>query len=969
MTVGDLVARIKEEGDEQLVQATMMWAVIAAESSTEVLDRVRDLLPQLRHTVEHAKTQRLELYRDMRYFLNAPIFTLLTVDTFTRFMATLDKYEATRRLVLPEYQVEDYLKTLEELSVYSGNFRKALAKACSDTLLVSNEPFTTKEVEQFIHFCVFSNLALQCQSADVIHWAHMSGLQVEHCVTRDISRKLGVFAPDIGEFTTLDISLHMYQVLGDKTEPVRLLTLVAALLDEEEAFAKIEALTLTELKQVKAEHLAEVCKGIIRGGRFPLITTLHVAGLFRRLAQVYLSDSADYMVQYAAFTTTVLNLLDDFASDQIAFLFLDEENPREQTALSVALATNNTALLSHPRVTRLFDYLWGVPDFMALESLGEQDRTSAYRMLLFHPKDYFRLPLGKFIIHTFNYMLFLALFSYFIAWKSVPLDAAFSGAEALVYAMAAGFTASALGELSSEGPEYFASEWNVIDSFLYLSFVVAMVARGLALASQSTSAFLTLVYRLSVTSICVLLWVRMLYIFVIHPTLGPLQRVIFRLTADIRNFVVLLAVFWFSFTSAFYYLLHDWSEDFADWTDSLLTTLVGMLGQFDFEDLFRIPNKFTRGFAQLAYCLFLSLGLIVLLNLLIAMMTKTYASVKDDSARSFLFEFAKLTHEYDKRPHYLPPPLAALVYLWVLPLFAMIRVCCIQSRTARKESKDDQFVALELQPLEEDLQAMKEEVIVRLSAEDMASDDLVELVDALEPRHLRTVVQEFAQFSSWRCGYCLHWNNYPTFHILLQYLKERDPTVESQSIGLVSTQSRLCINCMRLKHPISSLVYYRVQASYYTFMALLWVPLLLLSIIPYSITALKNGVLVKAAESIKDSIDEVLRGKRHAQLAEQDADLATEKRLWVARNLAQAASVDSGDIVQSLVALEKDIDALLTAYKERMGHAGEAGGLVSPMGMSDVALDRSFAEPSLASGSFEDLDEVLGLLDQDMGDL
>ena len=121
---------------------------------------------------------------------------------------------------------------------------------------------------------------------------------------------------------------------------------------------------------------------------------------------------------------------------------------------------------------------------------------------------------------------------------------------------------------------------------------------------------------------------------------GPLIRMIIEITRDMLPFLLVMAVLILGFSGAFYIIFTPPPDEgpeslppqFANFQSTLLSAFVLMLGEVDVEP-FTATRKSTV--AVLLLCLFEVLGMIVLLNLLIAIMGDTFARVKEMESLHF----------------------------------------------------------------------------------------------------------------------------------------------------------------------------------------------------------------------------------------------------------------------------------------------------------------------------------------------
>ena len=111
---------------------------------------------------------------------------------------------------------------------------------------------------------------------------------------------------------------------------------------------------------------------------------------------------------------------------------------------------------------------------------------------------------------------------------------------------------------------------------------------------------------------------------------------IIEITRDMLPFLLVMAVLIIGFSGAFYILFTppqgatgndaEVPESFANYQSTLLTTFVMLAGELDTAAFMDSPHA---PMAVVMFCTYQVLGLIVLLNLLIAIMGDTFQRVKD----------------------------------------------------------------------------------------------------------------------------------------------------------------------------------------------------------------------------------------------------------------------------------------------------------------------------------------------------
>jgi len=835
------------------------------------------------------------------------------------FMAKIESETQLACLSLEEKEIEMILLEIAVTKDISTRFAELLRNAADKIDIHGN--FDIKQRTKILHFVTFMRLANVFRSSEVIEWARSQGLDV--CVALD--RKICSAAvkdlevTNMDAYGTMDVTVDLYQMLSDKDEAVAILKFIAHEMNQFKALEILERITVKHLKEIQAAHLAEVCSGLVCGSNYPLISSVQCAGLFQQLSKIYVSDCEGYLNEYKAFTQTTLNLVDDFPSDQIALLFLEEVGPSGQSAIEEAVRTNNYELLKNPRVARIMDSMWSVPFFMTADSLSTgRGLKNAVVFLARNPWAFFRLPFGKFIVRALNYLMFVAFFSYTFCISHRTLSSEYSIDELVLEGMALGFILTELKEIYLQGmASYFEDEWNIVDDIIYIGFAIIIVLRALSyfIPGFGEETIWVLIYEIAVTSNAIFMYIRILYVFAIHPTLGPLQQTIFRMTGDIRNFFFILILFWFGFSVAFFFLLNpeieqnDSLEGFITITQSVLTTYIAMLGSFDYDSFNNIDDDIIRVFTRFMFTLYLSIAIIILLNLVIAMMARTFSAVQEASISAFLFGKAKMTHQYDKMGCELPPPFSILVFVTSLPFWVIFKLCCRKPHS-RATLQGVQTSIMAPAPDPTGASDEKQEYMHQLLSQ-LADHERFGLEGILEVRHCRAIKEENESFEPWRCAICHHYNDKPTYIQLLRFMKARDPTPQKMSIQLMSTRSRICADCKRSRRPIESFDYVVERISYVYFIMLLLPVLLILLGIPFVFSLLTEGVLLSWLERLASRKEEL------NEIEKEIVDDGHAKRTWTLNNfISVGSSVDK---------INEDLHAI-SSYIVQIGRSIETYG-------------------------------------------
>jgi len=195
---------------------------------------------------------------------------------------------------------------------------------------------------------------------------------------------------------------------------------------------------------------------------------------------------------------------------------------------------------------------------------------------------------------------------------------------------------------------YLRSMWNVIDlTTLILTLVIIIMdfadTKATTLRTVSSVAI-------------VLLWMKFFYFLRIFDSTAPLIRMIVEITADIRPFLLVLVVAIFGFANGFFLLALNRSSEVPEGEESyrFLTTYIEALryvyllglGEFGVDE-FAGKDETVLWIFFIIASIFI---LIVLLNLLIAIMSDTFAKVAATSDQAMMREHLQLIMENKQLP-------------------------------------------------------------------------------------------------------------------------------------------------------------------------------------------------------------------------------------------------------------------------------------------------------------------------------
>ncbi|XP_053966851.1 transient-receptor-potential-like protein [Anastrepha ludens] len=309
--------------------------------------------------------------------------------------------------------------------------------------------------------------------------------------------------------------------------------------------------------------------------------------------------------------------------------------------------------------------------------------------------------------------------------------------ELLVVFYVFGFMWEEVQEIFTVGMRsYLRNMWNFIDflrNSLYVSVmclrIIAYIQQTSEIAHDPKMAFVPrekwddydpqLIAEGLLAAANVFSALKLVHLFSINPHLGPLQISLGRMVIDIVKFFFIYSLVLFAFACGLNQLLwyfadlekskcYSLPDGAADWagngdscmkwrrfgnlfesSQSLFWASFGMVGLSDFE-LTGIKS-YTRFWGLLMFGSYSVINVIVLLNLLIAMMSNSYAMIDEHSDTEWKFARTKLWMSYFEDSATLPPPFNIMPSAkWLIRVFRKSSKEIDKKRSKKRQIKDQQ---------------------------------------------------------------------------------------------------------------------------------------------------------------------------------------------------------------------------------------------------------------------------------------
>lgn len=178
------------------------------------------------------------------------------------------------------------------------------------------------------------------------------------------------------------------------------------------------------------------------------------------------------------------------------------------------------------------------------------------------------------------------------------------------------------GEFRADGRLYFKSFWNWLNILAYGAILATIPLESFGKSmDQAHHGLLSL--------ISVSLWINLLQYLRIHKSTGILIATMGRMVRDVRQFLILYSVFLFGFSSALHAIMSH-ADGYKTYGDSFITSLLMLFGNLTYEP-YSSATGWTWVFANLLLFVYLICVVIMLLNVLIAMMSTSFAIITESS--------------------------------------------------------------------------------------------------------------------------------------------------------------------------------------------------------------------------------------------------------------------------------------------------------------------------------------------------
>ncbi|XP_060077266.1 transient receptor potential cation channel subfamily M member-like 2 [Ylistrum balloti] len=298
---------------------------------------------------------------------------------------------------------------------------------------------------------------------------------------------------------------------------------------------------------------------------------------------------------------------------------------------------------------------------------------------------FYQAPVVKFVGNSMIYVVFLMLFAYALLSKFDTTCTKFEVALAVCVSV---LFCDEIIQMKSTGPgTYFQNKWNYLD----ISGVILFVC-GFCIFLFESAIFTEGLGRMICSFSFICFSLSLLGVFALHENVGPQLQMIKRMFFDLLSFLAILLICVMTYAIAAYVNLYPASRIDGDLVFNLLRipywNLYGELNlevlelkepDCSFDPLIyqngaipRCPTAIGSYLVPVLMGMYMLFASILLLNLLIAMFSNSYAKVQAETHLHWCFQRSTLIHECSSRPR-IPLPFKLTTNLFKL-------LCCCRRK-------------------------------------------------------------------------------------------------------------------------------------------------------------------------------------------------------------------------------------------------------------------------------------------------
>eukprot|EP01084_Bolivina_argentea_P145456 254946_1 len=435
----------------------------------------------------------------------------------------------------------------------------------------------------------------------------------------------------------------------------------------------------TDLTRFDAKELNKVTEKICIGSKYPVCTALEIARWFQNRAALDVARGTLFLEVGATYIEAARDYLSIIESDHLATILLEvKSDMNNMNALDMSLEYELTGFVTNDVVERITTSMMNDWEFLRPKHKEEAFEINPLSIDLMWKKlwhfysIFYFTPLGYYITTITLYIGYLILFTVLSFSKFRVYDEMTEG-EIVFWIFNMGYVVYEILQAMGEGLEkYFSSKSNYFDTLISIVFLISISIRVHAnrvpnpcetphsvepecwYYSPENVTFMILWAIATIT-----LYVRLLLFCVLSRTLGPMVKIIFDMKDDIITFFTIMFCIFCGFVISMMFLMEEIHLDFTDFLSSLLTLFNSLMGEFAFDGFKDAEegNTILLVAGHFFMIIYLIVSALVLLNILIAMMAKTFDTIHEDTTSTIMFSKFALTYSISTSTAFTPPPL------------------------------------------------------------------------------------------------------------------------------------------------------------------------------------------------------------------------------------------------------------------------------------------------------------------------
>lgn len=406
---------------------------------------------------------------------------------------------------------------------------------------------------------------------------------------------------------------------------------------------------------------------------------LRVCDWYQQQSEYELTDNYLYSLRAITAQQLAVQVIDGTADDEFLFLgmlchrytiALNGEDARPVSALELAVDMHSTIVMGSSGYQRCIRWLWRgwiVQSSVDTHSYVMYKGVNSLSIRSHFNPDRVRTPLYQNILEVCFSLFYLLLYTIILnsnQQETTPLD----GFEVLFYLFTAGQILDEAVKLYHVGYNYIRF-WNVFNDMMYVILVVAIGFRFVSLNHRGhlRESYDEMSFRI-LSCAAPFMWSRLLLFLDAQKFVGAMIVVLKSMMKESIIFFVMLAVIILGFLQGFLGL--DASDGKSEATKHILVSLVkSVIGEASFDDV----EPLVPPYALILYYIYSFLLTVILMNILVALYSTSYAAIVDNSTDEYFALVAQKTLKYIRAPDqnlYVAP--LNLVELLLMPLSLFI---------------------------------------------------------------------------------------------------------------------------------------------------------------------------------------------------------------------------------------------------------------------------------------------------------